>query len=214
MTGWDRSIESKRYTPDEGLVLSVLGVAARWGRPDLATKALEVLPALAVRPQEQHLVPLLEAYVTAGQLPQAITVISAIRAAGMIPSIVTAEPIISALNTVELIDEAFYALEDMRKAGNAVDVTAVNAVIEASVRLGDLQRVRATQAAAGELGVSPNLETFNIVLSGCIEARHRPLGDTVLVEMAALSIVPDSSTYCGLIRLCLTQTKYEDTWKR
>ncbi len=209
---WDRAIQSKAYTPDEGLVLTVLNVAARWGKPDLATKALAVLPDLAIRPQELHLVPLLEAYVTAGQLPESFKVLSSIRQAGMTPSMITAEPIVSALATVDLIDQAFYALEDMHQSGHHVDIVALNAIIEASVRRGDLQRVRATQAAAAELGLSPDRETFNVVLQGCVQARHRPLGDTILSEMSALSITPDVTTYRQMIMLCLTQPSYEDAF--
>ena len=212
MTAWDRAVQSKIYTPDEGLLFSVLNVAARWGRPDLATKALDVLPDLLIRPQETHLVPLLEAYVTAGQVPEAVKVISSIRAAGMIPTALAAEPIVFALSSADLIDQAFYALQDMRESGQSIDVVALNAVIEASVRLGDLQRVRATQGAAVELGVTPNIDTFNIVLSGCVKAEHRALGDTVFAEMNEHSISPDMTTYRRMIMLCLTQSTYEDAF--
>ena len=205
-------MHSKTYTPDEGLILSVLNVAARWGRPDMATKALDLLPSLAIRPQEFHLVPLLEAYVNAGQVPAAIQVISSIRAAGMTPTMVTAEPIISALRHVDTIDQAFYALEDMRKIGDPVDIVAFNAVILASGRLGDLKRVRATQAAAKDLGLSSTIDTFNIVLSSRVTATHRALGDTILSEMSALSILPDHTTYERMILLSLTQVVYEDAF--
>ena len=187
-------------------------MAARWGRPDLATNALNVLSDLSIRPEERHLVPMLEAYVTAGQVPEAVKVISAIRAAGMTPTKLAAEPIVSALSDAELIDQAFYALQDMRESGQSIDVVALNAVIEASVRLGDLRRVRATQSAAVELGVEPNIDTYNIVLYGCVKSEHRALGDTVYTEMAAHHISPDTTTYRLMILLCLTQSTYEDAF--
>lgn len=178
----------------------------------MATAALELLPVLSVTPREHHLVPLLEAYVNAGQVPNAIRVLSTIRAAGMVPTMATAEPIISILDNVDVLDQAFYALEDMRNNGQPVDITALNALVEASTRLQDLQRARATQLAAGALGVTPNRDTYNSVLAACVHAKHRQLGDSILSEMDSASISVDAVTYRHLIMLCLTQSTYEDAF--
>lgn len=209
---WDRAVQTKTYNPDEGLVLSILAVAGRWGRPRLATKALDVLPNLSIRAQEHHLVPLLEAYVNAGQVPDALQVLSSMREAGIVPTLTTAEPIVARLSDATVIDQAFYALEDMRKSGIKVDITALNAVIEASVRIRDPQRMRATHLAAADLGVEPNIETYNLLLKGCIHGGHRQLGDTVWSEMAAASISPDMATFQHMIALCLEQPVYEDAF--
>jgi hypothetical protein len=56
------------------IFLDVLNVAARWGRPDLATQALAKLSELNVQAQEYHLVALLESYVVAGRVPEALRV--------------------------------------------------------------------------------------------------------------------------------------------
>ena len=193
-------------------MLAVLSVAARWGRPDLSTKALDVLPELLVPPQGVHLVSLLEAYVNAGRLPEAIKVLALMRSAGLTPSTVTAEPITNALISVDLIDQAFYSLEDMHRNGEVIDIVALNCIILASVRLGDIQRVRATQVAAADLSISPDVDTFNAVLSGCIAAQHRPLGDTILSEMTNAGITPNQTTYESMIRLCLGEASYEDAF--
>nr|XP_031864431.1 uncharacterized protein CI109_000345 [Kwoniella shandongensis]KAA5531503.1 hypothetical protein CI109_000345 [Kwoniella shandongensis] len=206
-TAWDRVKSS--YTPDEGLVLAMLNTAGRWGRPDFASTILESLPT---SPQEHHLAPLLEAFCNAGQVPNAFHVLSSIRASGLTPTLATIQPIVTVLKDAEVIDQAFYALEDMHKAGQPVDITALNALIEASARLGDLQRVRATQIAASDLGLKPDVDTFNGVLACCITTRHRPLGDTVLSEMVASDITPNAKTYETLILLCLTQATYEDAF--
>ncbi|KAK4688370.1 TRIAP1/MDM35 family protein, partial [Tremellales sp. Uapishka_1] len=210
---WAKVIDQKEYTPDEGMILAVLGVAGRWGRPDLASKALEYLTLLSVRPQEHHLAPLLEAFCRAGQVPDAIQVLSYIRSSGITPSMVTVQPIVVILSQdVQVLDQAFYALEDMHKAGTPLDITALNALIEASANLSDLQRARATQTAASDLGLIPDVDTFNLVLSACIAARHRPLGDTILSEMASNSINPNATTYERMILLCATQPTYEDAF--
>ena len=76
----------------------------------------------------------------------------------------------------------------------------------------DLQRALGTYKAAGDLGVTPNVETYNLLLSACISARHRELGDRLLAEMREAGINPDAQTYERLIVLCLTQPTYEDAF--
>lgn len=209
---WERVVINKSFTPDEGLVLNILSVAGRWGRTHLATQALEILPEIGVEAREHHLTPLIQAFCREGRVPDAMKTVGQMRAAGIIPSMSTVEPIVNVLKTAELVDQAFYALEDIHKAGEAVDVVAFNAVITASARQGDLQRARATQMAAGELGVTANVDTFNTILNVCVRTRHRELGDTILSDMSAAEVPPNAQTFETLIRLCLTQRTYEDAF--
>lgn len=210
-----QQLSSQKFYPEEGLILSVLSTAGTWGKPDLATAALSHLPSLQVRASEHHLAPLLEAFCHAGRVPEAISVLKTIRDSGLEPTSATAAPIVNVLSkSAEILDEAFYQLEDTVARGEMVDVTALNALVEASVRLKDLQRARATQAAAADLKITPTLETYNLVLSACIEARHRPLGDTILTEITNANppLKPDAVTYERMIMLCLTQPTYEDAF--
>ncbi|WVQ84992.1 hypothetical protein IAT38_007156 [Cryptococcus sp. DSM 104549] len=210
-TAWTRVKDS--YTPDDGLIVSMLNTAGRWGRPDFATRI--VADHLGGKPlQEQHLAPMLEAFCNAGDVPSALRVIPAIRAAGLEPSMETLQPIISVLTSAEVIDEAFYSVEDMHKAGEPVDLAALHVLIAASAEIGDLQRVRATQTAVPDFGLTPTAETFNLVLAGCVKAKHRPLGDTLLTEMESANppIAPNAETYEQIIELCATQPVYEDAF--
>jgi pentatricopeptide repeat protein len=200
------------YRPDEGLILDVLNVAARWGRPDLATQALAKLSELNVQAQEYHLVALLESYVVAGRVPEALRVVSSIREMGMTPTLSTVEPIAAVLTTAEIIDQAFYGIEDMHKAGETIDIASLNALILACARIGDLRRARATQTAIGDFGLKPNLDTYNLLLEACIAAEHRALGDTLLSEMAAANLTPAESTYERVIQLCLVPEDYDDAF--
>ncbi|EIW67709.1 hypothetical protein TREMEDRAFT_33353, partial [Tremella mesenterica DSM 1558] len=211
-SAWQRLVHLKKFTPNEGLVLQVLSVAARCGRPALAIEALEILSQCKIRPMEHHLAPLLEAYVNAGQVQDAMSVLSTIRHAGMIPTMRTAQPIVEALPSIELIDRAFYAIEDSVQKGQTIDITALNAVIKASVLAGDIQRARGSQTAAVELRLNPNIDTFNIMLEGCVRSKMRALGDTILSEMKTSPIAPDAATYEHMIRLCLTQEPYDDAF--
>lgn len=206
-TAWERVKSS--YTPDEGLILSMLNAAGRWGRPDFSSTILELLPG---PPQEHHLAPLLEAFCNAGEVPNAFHVLSTIRSTGLTPTLSSIQPIVNVLKSAEVIDQAYYTLEDMHKSGQAVDIVALNAVVAASGAIGDLQRARATQSAIPEFGMTPNIDTYNLVLQCCVVTTHRALGDTLLSEMATQNIQPNATTYDYLIHLCLTQPSYEDAF--
>jgi pentatricopeptide repeat protein len=186
-----------------------MAVAARYGNSALALQALETLSDSGVPIKEQQLALLLESYVVAGQLPEAFKVLSSVRAAGFTPSPITAQPIVTSLGSAELIDQAFFALEDMYKAGDNVDITALNAVVDAAARLGDLPRARANQLAASDLGLSPDITTYNLVLEACVRAENRHLGDSILSELHASSLSPNKLSYELMIRLCLGDAEYE-----
>jgi hypothetical protein len=178
----------------------------------MVTRVLDILPVLSLQPEEHHLVALMEAYVNAGQVPQALQVLSTIRSVGLTPTRNTAQPILAVLDTPELVDQAFFALEDMKAQGQTVDITAFNVLMEASSKLQDVQRVRATQISASDLGVVPDIDTFNAALAVCIPASHRALGDTILKEMKDAGVSPDGTTYHNMILICLTQSKYDDAF--
>ncbi|CAK9784581.1 hypothetical protein CC85DRAFT_282990 [Cutaneotrichosporon oleaginosum] len=209
---WERVVNVKAYTPDEGLILSVLAVAARWGKPTLATRALAALSDIGVTKKEHHLTPLIEAFCRDGRVPDAIEAVGLIRESGITPSLMTVRPIVDVLRSAEVIDQAFYCLEDRAKDGKGVDVSVFNALIQASAKAGDLQRARATQLAAPELGVTPDAETFNLVLAACATTRHKDLAQTILGEMENAGFAPTTSTYESMIRLALCQPEYEDAF--
>lgn len=209
---WSRTAASRKFSFDEGLLVNVLNVAARSGKPEMVSNVLEVLARLEIDPQEHHLQALLEAYVNAGLVPQALQVLSTIRAAGLEPTAVTAQPILAVLDSTEVVDKAFWALEDLRSKGERVDVAAFNVVLAASAKLADLQRVRATQMSAPDLGVDLNVESFNHVLAACATNNNRQLSDTVMKEMSDAGIACNGATYHHMIVCSLSQPNYEDAF--
>lgn len=178
----------------------------------MVSRVLEALSSIAIEPQEYHLVALMEAYVAAGQVPEAMQVLSTIRSVGLQPTAITAEPITAVLSSADVVDKAFYALEDLKAKGEVIDITALNVIIEASSRLNDLQRVRANQMAAADLGVELDIESYNSALSACVGSNHRALGDTIMKEMAEAGISPNGATYHHMIMLCTKQAKYDDAF--
>jgi hypothetical protein len=83
---------------------------------------------------------------------------------------------------------------------------------QASVTLGDLQRAFGTYQMCTELGLKPTLDSYHFLLSGCIAARNRELGDRLITELKEAKIKPDARTYERLIVLCLSGETYEDAF--
>ena len=169
-----------------------------------------MLSSISVSVENRHLIPLMEAYANAGQLSDAISVISAYPSTAS--TIASTAALVNRLSTPEVIDQTFYAVEDMRKNGQPVNVLAINALIGAAINLGDLQRARAIQSAMKDLQASPDVQTFNLLLRGCVAAEHRSLGDTILSEITRANLSPDATTYGHMIDLCLIPTDYEDAF--
>lgn len=93
-----------------------------------------------------------------------------------------------------------------------VDISAINVIIQASVSFGDIQRAVGAYKSIPDYGLSATVETYNLLLSACIGAAHRGLGDIILGEMKKAGIKPDARTYERLVMLCLTQETYEDAF--
>ncbi len=141
--------------------------------------------------------------------------------AGIDPNLHTAAPIVRIIGQdTGLFDSAYFALETLNSSGKTVDVSALNAVIAAAEKLGDLGRAVAVYQQAPKLGVRPNTETFNSLLGACIAKKAKPQGDLLIKEMQNPKRLPgdevdfapipmDLTTYTKLIYLALTQPTYE-----
>ncbi|EIW83273.1 hypothetical protein CONPUDRAFT_81278 [Coniophora puteana RWD-64-598 SS2] len=210
---WNKLVGELSILPDEGLCLSVLHTAGRHGLPDLAADALRVLRALDVSWEEHHFAPVIEAFCRVGKMKEAFGTLSVLRANGVTPVSDTVHPIFEALRAdVDRIDDSWTTLDALRTEGKDIDTAALNALVQACVALGDLQRAIGAYQAFGEYGAAPDIETFNALLAGCVSAQHRALGDRLLGELKAAGITPDARTYERIVLLCLTQPQYEDAF--
>lgn len=210
---WQKVAHDLHILPDEGCCLQVLHTAARHGLSDLALDVISVLKKINIVWCEYHIAPVLEAMCRHGDLKEALIMLDFMRKSDITPSLETAEPILQLINKdTEAVDSAWGQLEMLHEEGSPVDVVALNVVIQAAVALNDLQRAIGTYKASANLGVTPNIDTFNLLLLGCVVARHRELGDRLLADLKAAGIRPDETTYERMVRLCLTQSMYEDAF--
>jgi len=210
---WDKTVNVMNQTVDEGCCIAALHTAGRHGLSSLALDIIQQLKTIGATWQEHHFAPVVEAFCRAGNIREAFATLTLMRSSDIEPVLETAYPIYREIvKNTDKVDEAWAILEDMKKEGRAVDVVAYNALIQACVGLGDLQRALGTYKAAEELGVKPDVETFNLLLYACIAASHRELGDRLLTEMREASVRPNIRTYERLIVLCLTQPTYEEAF--
>ena len=200
-------------TPDEGLCLEVLHTAGRYGLSDLATDVIRVLRNLGADWQEYHFAPLIEALCNAGKLKDAFGTLDLMRSSNIFPTAITTQSIYDFLKRdIDRVDSAWKLLDKLRSEGKTIDRTAINAIIRAAVSLSDLQRAVGAYKAFPDYKCAPDIDTFNTLLSGCIAASHRELGDRLLLDLKELGIRPDATTYERIILLCLTQVTYEDAF--
>ncbi|KIK44881.1 hypothetical protein CY34DRAFT_10750 [Suillus luteus UH-Slu-Lm8-n1] len=210
---WEQVVGVLNVTPDEGLCLDVLHTAGRHGLSDLATDVIRVLRNLGADWQEHHFAPLVEALCKAGNLKDAFGTLDLMRSSNIFPTTITAQPIYDFLKQdIDKVDGAWELLDKLRNEGKTIDRTAINAIIRAAISLSDLQRAVGAYKAFPDYKCVPDIDTFNTLLSGCIVASHRELGNKLLLDLKELGIKPDATTYERIIILCLTQATYEDAF--
>ncbi|PWN48694.1 hypothetical protein IE53DRAFT_318903, partial [Violaceomyces palustris] len=190
--------------------------------------------------QEWHLSPLFESQCVGRDFEGAIRTLSIMKSHGhqLGPNLIHQLSI--ACYKAGKIQETFRKLveigrdEDPLKGG--VDISSVNALMSASVWSGDLDLAVEIYEVGMTLYdsvrkdernppppsvpkriedrclVQPNLETYHILLSGCIDHKDRKLGQRVLRDIVQSKLKPNEITYERMIILCLTQESYEDSF--
>lgn len=210
---WPTIVDEFNLVPTEGVCLAVLDTAARSGLPDLATDVLRVLKLGEIEWQEYHFAALIEAFCKNDQLKEALMTLQIMRANDILPLTSTTSPILETINRdVDSLDSAWTLIDEIHEAGNVVDFDALKAVVQASISLGDLQRAVGVYKSLPTYGHTPDVEMFNLLLQGCINAQHRQLGDILLGEMKEAKVTPNKETYEKIIQVCLTQEVYEDAF--
>lgn len=209
---WKKVVHELKMKPGEGICLSVLDTAARNGFPDLGTDVLRVMKLTGIEWQEYHFAPLIEAFCRQKQFKEAFQALEIMRTEGIEPLPETAYSVFETMTDTEAVDSTWAIIDELQKTGKAVDITVLQALIRASVNLGDLQRAIGAYKSLPDYDASADLTIFNLLLQGCLRASHRELGDLLLTDMKAAKVKPNQETYETFISLCLTQDDYEDAF--
>jgi len=182
--------------------------------PSLASEVLSLLTEQKIPLWEHHFSPLIEAMCHRALIKDAFSVIMRMDTAGITPTTETTYPIFKyIIGDAERLETACNHLEELQQdVKTPFHVAAFNCVIQASISFGDLQRAIGLYNSLPGFKVKPNVDTYNLLLGGCIATTHRELGDKLLLDMKDARVLPDTRTYERLIVLCLTQTNYEDAF--
>jgi len=210
---WDRVTRELKATPDEGTCILVLNTAAHHGLPDLAANAIAALDYIGVTKEEHHFAALVDAFVVAGSIKEALATLAFMRTHGVAPGPQTARRAVAAMAAdVSKADDGFNLLYDLHSDGRGVDVAAVNAVLSAAVELGDLNRAVGVYKSVGDWNVKPDVATYNMLLKGCMLKGHLELAERMFDEMKSAKVKPNASTYERLIRLHLNLDPYDEAF--
>jgi len=199
--------------PDEGLCVSILHTAARYGRPNLATDVLRTLKVQGIPWKEHHFASLIEAFTRNKQIKEAFLALGMMRSNEVDPIDSTSATILDAVKiNAESVDIACLTIDEIYKEKKSVDLAALKVLIQAAVHLGDLQRALGTYRSFPDYNVVPDISIFNILLDGCIKTQHRQVADSLLMDLKEANLKPNQNTYEKIIYLCLAQETYEDAF--
>ena len=152
------------------------------GAPDDVIGAVAIVPRLGVEPTQYQLVGAHLAHLEKGDGVGAFA-----NYLGMLDRVRALKPRLrdaladQLAQQAELADEAYYHLDARHTGGHGVPLDAVDVVVEACARLGDLDRAFATFGELERFGVRPGVSTYNAPA-----ARVRQLARARLRPPAAL----------------------------
>ncbi|KIY74366.1 hypothetical protein CYLTODRAFT_340262 [Cylindrobasidium torrendii FP15055 ss-10] len=211
---WNHIMSHGSMLPDEGTCMNVLNTAGRFAKPELAASVVEVFRARGVHLQDFHFIPLVEALIESGSIREALQFLPTIRRLGVNTdaSSVT-QPIVKYLSqNSETLDSIWDHLDAIRDSKELVDAAALNAVVEAAVKLNDLQRAMGAYKSFEDYFATPTIETFHHLFEACTTARHRELGNVLLNNLKELGLPIDAKLFEQMIHLCLIQQQYDDAF--
>ncbi|PBP21053.1 pentatricopeptide repeat protein [Diplocarpon rosae] len=212
---WTRRVETESFVVSDGICIAALNVAARYSDPELATSAIRILSSRKSALTTFHYEALLAAYAGAKDLKTAFRVLVIMTKAGLQTDSCTTRPLFMVLsNSLDLPIQAWDVLEELVQDNHAVPISAVNVVIEATISSGQFaEAVEMYKSVHDLFKISPNTETFNILLQGAARQKRKDLSMFLAGEMQALAIKPDHLTYDRLILACHNQDDYEDAFR-
>ncbi|KAI0072660.1 hypothetical protein K474DRAFT_1667556 [Panus rudis PR-1116 ss-1] len=209
---WQKAVKELNITPDEGCIVGVLNTAGVHGLAALATDALETLKLSGVDLEEHHFAPVLDAMANSKNIEGGFTILDLMHQHNVQPTSHTATSLSNTLTSTDAIDSAWSVLDQMKADGKSVGLHALNVLVRAAINVNDLQRAVGIYQAFPDFNVTPTVDTYNLLLVGCILGKNHALGDRLLSQMREAGINPTSVTYERLITLCLTQPTYEDAF--
>lgn len=198
----------------EELAIQFLNLAGASGLPELATDILKNLSQSKITFQEEHFAPLIESYCRAGDVKNAFKVLTIIANTDVPSTMGTVDSIVEAINVdVDIIDRAFFTLQDLQNEGSQVSINAINAVIRACGLQKDIDRAWATYNDLASFKLEPNTDTLNEILKGCIRTKQKDLALQAFADFRMKGIERNAASYKYLIMSIVTSRQMEEAFQ-
>ncbi|KAI9883746.1 MAG: hypothetical protein M1823_004481 [Watsoniomyces obsoletus] len=208
---WRHRVEKHHLIPSDGICLNVLDTASRHGDADLATDVFRLLASRGTILELQHYEALSEAYLVRDDIETALTVHCIAEKAGIKLEEASASPVVKWVGkSPERLQRARNAVRELHYQGRAIPVATVNSLLHASISRGMNAVVELYNTLRELCPGGPNVETFNLLILGCIWSSRLRLGLHWHSEMLAVKIEPNAETYNRLIELVCRHGNYED----
>jgi pentatricopeptide repeat protein len=200
--------------PPTSTCVHVLNLSARNGNIRLATDVFRILSERSIALTSHHYEMLLEAYLNAGDLNAAISVILIMAEGGIKVDEASIHPLYTYLKVEEGRPmQAFDILQNAEATSRKVPTAAINACVQASVNLGKLEEAIEIYKALHTVSrAGPNTATFNILFQGCHRAGRKGLAFFLAAEMLKLNIKPNALTYDRLVLVCCQVNDLDDAF--
>ncbi|KAF7298237.1 Methyltransf-25 domain-containing protein [Mycena chlorophos] len=208
---WPIVIKDQGILPDEGLCLLVLQTAARHGLSDLAAHVIRVLTLLEVPLEEHHFAPLFEAFLANQRYLDAFETLALMREHDIIPTLQTVYPVATlATSQPQILDDIWVALKNKM---TSIDSIGHAALLQAALATQPLSRVFADHASLSELGVQPTVDTFIVLLDGCIQAKSRVYGELAFSQAKGAGFTSNGQLFGRMVLLHLADDMLDEAFR-
>ncbi|MCJ1338277.1 hypothetical protein MMC09_003563 [Bachmanniomyces sp. S44760] len=213
---WRKRAQTDYLNPSSGVCNNILNTAARHGDFELATDVFRILGRRNAPFQFHQYEALLEAYMTASDLKNALSVLSLMASSGTAPEEATTRPILlflrkSKSRPVEALAFLREIFPSEATQTRKIPIEALNCIIEASVYQNDMNFAIEVYKELYQLCPSgANTATFNTLFRGCTKASRKDLAMFLASEMVAQGVRPDSLSYDRLMLACIEGGNNDD----
>jgi pentatricopeptide repeat protein len=212
---WKRKVKDGYLNPSSGICLNVLNAAARKADTDLAIDVFRVLGERNAFLDHQHYEMLIEAYMNAGDLTNALTILYVMQESYVFPDENTIRPIVMYMQQDSARpQQGFEILRTAQKMRKKIPAAAMNACIEGALGHGNLDLAIEFYKTMHVICIhGADTATFNLLLKGCYAAARKDLAMSLAQEMVSMKVRPDSLSYDRILLVCLRVDDYEDAMR-
>ncbi|KAG6329555.1 hypothetical protein ID866_9533 [Astraeus odoratus] len=185
--------------------------ASRWSPLEATWETLERMSQEGVPPNEQTYALVIKRIVSTEGIELALQLMHEMADRGLTPDLTTTQEVVKLAANLHFPRLAIDIAQNFETYSiRRIDGETWLSCLISSAEL--LYRAMGAYKAFRDYASKPDIETFNHLLQGCINANHRELGNKLLLDMKQAGVRPNALTYERVILLCLTQATYEDAF--